>query len=279
MDEGLPGARGARARVRVGNQTSYRVAPVVPFEYALARGFDAFEWFPDRRPDGRGWVASDLDPARRREFQRRAADADLTLTVHAPMPADPLGAAPVDGIDEALRLAENLGAVLFNVHLSRARPLGDYAEAVAPLARRCAGAGLRLAIENTTEDGPEDFNELFGALAGAASWPAGVVGMCLDIGHANLFPGSRNDYLGYIDRLGPHVPIFHVHAHENRGDRDSHLPLFAGPSGEDPSGVAGLVDRLERRGFCGCVVLEQWPEPPSLLDRARDGLLRLLGSA
>lgn len=266
-------------RIRIGNQTSYRVAPEVPFEYALGRGFDAFEWFPDRRPSGQGWDAADLDVPRRRELRRRAADRDVMLSVHAPMPADPLGESPGGGLDRALRLAEDLGAALINVHLSRARPLEDYAAAVAPLARRCAGAGLRLAIENTAVDGPEDFNALFGPLASAASWPEGVVGLCLDIGHANLFPGTRNDYLGYLDRIGLHVPLIHVHAHENRGDRDSHLPLFTGPAGEDPSGLVGLIERMKRRAFCGCVVLEQWPDPPALLDRARDGLLRLLGTA
>jgi hypothetical protein len=35
------------------------------------------------------------------------------------------------------------------------------------------------------------------------------------------------------------------------------------------------VLRLLRRGFCGSVVLEQWPHPPELLVKARDRI-RLL---
>ncbi|MDR3638940.1 MAG: TIM barrel protein [Isosphaeraceae bacterium] len=263
-------------RVRIGNQTSYKaIPPERPFDYALARQFDAFEWFPDRRPSGQGWLTADLDDDRRREIRRRAVDAGVALSVHATLPADPLCAESHEEINRDLRLAEDLGATLLNIHMSQAGPPGRYAEGVAPLVRRCAGARIRLAIENTPADAPGDFNALFARLEEIADWPTGAVGMCLDIGHANLCAETRNDYLGYLDRLGPHVPIVHLHAHENRGDRDSHLPMFSGPAGEDPSGVEGLVIRLKRRGFCGCIVLEQWPDPPALLDRARDGLLRL----
>jgi len=268
---------GAGERVRIGNQTSYRAAPEVPFDYAIAQGFDAFEWFPDRRPSGQGWSAAALDPTRRRDIRQRAIDHDIVLSVHAPLPADPLQR-ETGGLDNGLRLAEDVGASLLNVHLSRAESLERYAEAVARLASRCAGAGLRLAIENTPADSPEDFNRLFEILSHAGLCPSGVVGMCLDIGHANLHASARNDYLGYLDRIGPHVAILHVHAHENRGERDSHLPMFSGPAGEDPSGVVGLVERLNQRGFRGSVILEQWPEAPALLDRARDGLLRLFGA-
>ena len=263
-------------RVRIGNQTSYKAAPPErPFDYAIARGFDAFEWFPDRRPSGEGWEAGDLNPDRRRGIRQRAQDHDVTLTVHAPLPADPLRPESRGGLEESVRLAEDVGATLLNVHLSRPDSVARYAEAVAPLAARCAGAGLRLAIENTPADGPDDFTELFARLPGVAGPSSSVVGMCLDLGHANLHPATRNDYLGFLDRLGPNVPILHIHAHENHGDRDRHLPLFTGPSGDDPAGIAGFVERLKRRSFLGCVILEQWPDPPELLDRARDGLARL----
>jgi sugar phosphate isomerase/epimerase len=269
----------AGGRVRIGNQTSYRaVPPDLPFRYAISRGFDAFEWFPDRRPTGQGWEAADLNGDHRRRIRREAIDRDIRLSVHAPLPADPLRSEHAGGLDDALRLAEDLGAVLVNIHMSRAGSPERYAEAVDPLARRCAGAGVALAIENTPADGPEAFNALFARLSDILSGPPGVVGMCLDIGHANLHAGTRNDYISYLDRLGPHVPIIHVHAHENRGDRDSHLPLFSGPAGEDPAGVAGLAARLRRRAFCGSVILEQWPAPPDLLDRARDGLARFFNA-
>jgi hypothetical protein len=32
---------------------------------------------------------------------------------------------------------------------------------------------------------------------------------------------------------------------------------------------------MKRRGFSGSLILEQWPQPPSLLNQARDALLRI----
>jgi hypothetical protein len=57
----------------IGNQTAYSAAtPIEPFEYALAQGFDAFEWFPDKQPDGSGWDETNLDPAQRRSVRDAA---------------------------------------------------------------------------------------------------------------------------------------------------------------------------------------------------------------
>ena len=121
---------------------------------------------------------------------------------------------------------------------------------------------MRLAIENTAAGGPDDFNELFGPLASASGWPPGTAGMCLDIGHANLFPGTRNDFLGYLARLGPHVEICHIHAPMRiEGASDLHLPMFRGPSGEDPGPVEAFVARMKGHGSRGSVILEQWPDP------------------
>jgi len=99
--------------------------------------------------------------------------------------------------------------------------------------------------------------------------------MCLDLGHANLCASTRNDYLRFIDRLDPRVPIVHIHAHENFGEADTHLPLFTGPSAGDPAGIEGFVERMKRRSFHGCIILEQWPQPPLLLGQARDRLIRM----
>jgi sugar phosphate isomerase/epimerase len=147
-----------------------------------------------------------------------------------------------------------------------------------PLLCRLIDLPLQLSVENIPSTGPEDFNELFTRLGESEFEIEGVVGMCLDLGHANLFPPTRNDYLGFIDRIGPHVPIVHLHVHENYGDDDSHLPLFVGASHKDPSGIEGFVERMKRRGFSGCAIMEVWPDPPTLLNRARDRLIRMFDS-
>jgi sugar phosphate isomerase/epimerase len=256
--------------IRVGNQSAYSAFPLTgPFDFALAHGFDAFEWFPDKRPDGAGWVATDIAPAERQRLRDQARDAGVRLSVHAPVDADPLVPRTHRDLEDSLRLAVDLGAGLLNVHFSDPRRAEELAHALGPWIERCGISGVKLAIENVPATGPEDFNRLFALL------PRNGVGMCLDIGHANLHPGTVNDYIGYVDRLRPDVPITHLHLHENHGDRDSHLVLFTGPAAHDSSGVEALIDRLARRGFDGSGILEQWPRPPELLVKARERLAEL----
>jgi sugar phosphate isomerase/epimerase len=264
-------------RLRVGNQSAFSAHPLtLPFDFAVQHGFDAFEWFPDKQPNGAGWVISDIAPAQRQAFRGRARDAGISLSVHAPVHVDPLRAGTARELDDSLRLAVDLGAGLLNIHFSEPQRAEEYAAAVQPLLARCAISGVRLAIENVPGTSPEDFNRLFCLLHRASPRNDSSVGMCLDVGHANLHATTRNDYIGYVDRLRPEVPIVHVHLHENNGERDSHLVIFTGPAARDPSGVWALLDRLERRGFAGNVILEQWPQPPELLAQARDRLLEMV---
>src|SRR5207245_7618489 len=126
-----------------------------------------------------------------------------------------------------------------------------YVAAITPLAERVEDARLQLSIENTPLTSPEHFNELFARLRAGRPITTDHVGMCLDLGHANLCAATRNDYLKYLDQLDPNVPIFHLHLHENWGDFDSHLPLFTGPAGTDTSGVREFIARMQRRNYSG----------------------------
>lgn len=262
----------------IGNQTAYSAATLdEPFAYALSQGFDAFEWFPDRKPDGGGWDETQLDPARRRSIREAAGARGMRLSVHAHWQANPLRRDAHPLFLSNLELAKDLGAALLNIHLYHEAGLAAYVEAITPLVRAVAEAGIALAIENTPEHPPEYFNELFARLRALSAVPTGHVGMCLDLGHANLCAATRNDYLQYVDRLDPAVPITHLHLHENWGDHDSHLPLFTGPSARDDAGIRGLLERLDRRAFAGSMILEQWPQPPTLLNQIRDRLSGLLG--
>jgi sugar phosphate isomerase/epimerase len=265
-------------RLRIGNQSAFSAHPLtLPFDFAVQHGFDAFEWFPDKRSDGAGWVIADLSAAQRQTLRARARDAGIRLSVHAPVQVDPLRPGANKELDESLRLAVDLGAGLLNIHFSVPQQVEEYAAAVGPLIQRCSISGVKLAIENVPATSPEDFNRLFALLLRSPprnSEP--VVGMCLDVGHANLHAQTRNDYIAYIDRLRLEVPILHLHLHENHGDQDSHLVIFTGPAGQNPAGVLALLDRLRQRNFMGNVILEQWPQPPELLVSARDRLLELV---
>ena len=260
--------------IRLGNQTAFSaVSPLEPFDYALVSGFKAFEWFPDRGSQAiGGWTAADLDTSTRRWIRDTAREHDMRLSVHAHLDM----ARGPDWWQADFELAHDLGAKLLNVHLETAEGLEAFLAANLTLIGATAEAGLTLAFENTPFHSPEVFNAWFALLRAQPHLPTDHVGLGFDLGHANLCSATRNDYLGFVDRLEAKVPIVHLHLHENWGERDEHLPLFTGPAARDDSGLRGLFERLVRRGFSGAGILEQWPQPPTLLNQAHDKLLRLL---
>lgn len=265
-----------RGMIRVGNQTSCHAPSREPYEFALREGFDAFEWFSD--PGRFGWREDDFSAADRRALHQTAKATGLLFSVHAPHAADPTTRSGLEAIRRSIQFGGDVGAGVVNLHLFPWRGARPFAESLGPLVEAARLADVLLSLENTPETSPDDFNAVFGVLSAMAE-AAGRVGMCLDSGHANLFAGTRNDFVRYIDMLGDHVPIIHWHAHENWGDRDSHLPLFTGPAARDDRGLRGLVRRLKGRGFAGSVVLEQWPSPPELLVEARRRLIQMLAEA
>ena len=264
--------------IRIGNQTSFAAASVLePFEFGLVNGFTAFEFFPDRGFSGcGGWDERDLDDETRRSIRQRASAKGIELTVHAPLEINPLRDSEDGRLYSTVEFAAEIGAKLLNMHLDLSQGVGRFVEALRPALLLTAQTGMRLALENTVFTGAEDFNRFFEALNQGCDFPFAHAGMCFDLGHANLHEATRNDYWGFLDRLTEQVPIIHLHLHENYGDRDSHLTLFTGPSRNNTTGLEGLIDRLARRGFAGCAILEQWPWPPSLLVDARNRLCQLL---
>jgi sugar phosphate isomerase/epimerase len=261
-------------RFFIGNQTTCGAPVLDPFHFAVEHGFEAFEFFPDGAQHGRGWSAEDLSAGQRAVIRALAAKHHIRLSVHAALDCDLVTAAGLEKLSHDVVLGLDLGAKVVNVHLVPG-DLATLARAALSLVDALAPAGMKLALENTISVGPGHINELFARMQTLDPEAARSIGLCLDIGHANLHPATRNDYLGYADRLAPHVPIVHSHIHENWGDGDKHLTLFTGPAARDPSAVVGLLRRLRQRSFEGAMILEQWPVPPALLIAARDRL-RLL---
>ncbi|MBI4689414.1 MAG: TIM barrel protein, partial [Nitrospirae bacterium] len=265
-------------RIRIGNQTSFSASPItLPFEYAVTMGFDAFEWFPDKR-SGSGWTEDDLSQDTRSQIKKTAFEHDIKLSVHTVWPSNLLEPESDKSLSKTIAFAQDIGASLLNIHLHKDAGIEAYGKAIIPLIERLADIDIKLSIENTLDTEPQDFNELFDYLRNIGSAHSYRVGMCLDLGHANLCETTRNDYLRFIDLLDPQLPIIHVHLHENYGDIDSHLPIFTGPAGNDPSGIIGFIERLKNRNFSGAIILEQWPEPEELLNDARKRLLEMIGS-
>jgi len=266
--------------IRIGNQTSFAAPLLEPFEFAGANGFGAFEFFPDRGFSGvGGWHENEINDATRRSIRQTAMEKNIELTVHAPLEFNPLSSAGYGRLYSTVEFAHDIGATLLNLHLELAEGVERFAESLELTLRLTAEAGLKLAIENTVWTGPEDFNRLFAALRRRSEVSSSHAGMCFDLGHANLFGATQNDYLRYLDDLSAEAPIIHLHLHENFGDRDSHLTLFTGPSAKNSNGIKGVIQRLAKRNFNGCAILEQWPQPPSLLGNARERLLNLIGNS
>ena len=233
--------------IRIGNQTNCDVPASLPYQFALRHGFDAFEWFSDKHKSG--WGEDDFTAAQRAELQRTGRASGLLFSVHVPVDADPTTPSGAEAIRRSIQFGGDVGAGVINVHLFPERPVKMFAESLRPLLQAARPVGLRLSLENTPEVSPEHVNAVFAELARMPE-ARGLTGMCLDSGHANIFAGTRNDFLRYVDLLGDHVPIIHWHAHENWGDRDSHLPLFTGPSSRDDRGIRALVARLKKARVC-----------------------------
>ena len=95
--------------IRVGNQTAcWAATPVEPFEYAIAQGFDAFEWFPDKKP-GAGWDEDDLSSNARQRIRDTARAHSIRLSVHARWQANLLMPEFYPLVLKDLELARDLG--------------------------------------------------------------------------------------------------------------------------------------------------------------------------
>lgn len=257
--------------MRIGNQTAKSAADAMePFEFALAKGFDAFEWFADADETG-GFAFSSLSEQDRYDLCRRGRVADMRFSVHADWRADPLEPTGAALIKEAIAFAGAIHAPIVVFHLDAQAPVEAMAEALVPLAQKAREQGVCLALENTPQTSPAQFNALFRRLHENPATREHTA-MCFDMGHANLHPATRNDYIGYFDQLESHVPIRHVHVHENFGDYDSHLPIGTGPSQANALGVRSLLKRLHQRDYHGSLIMEQWPKPRQVLCKAHDWL-------
>ena len=270
--------------IYIGNQTAFFTSdPEEPFKYALQAGFTAFEWFSDKKHYDRGWSSgweyADITPERAGELRRIVQKTGMRFSVHASCKATPFTPEGIKDIFKAIELADSIHAKLVNIHLDKTSGIAEFAALLEPVIIAARLRNVQLAVENTPLHAPEDFNQLFEELAKLELESIAHVGMCLDIGHANCCEATRNDYIGFIDRLAPEVKIIHLHVHENWGDSDSHLPLFTAASAENDSGVRLFVDRMLQREYAGSVIMEQWPDEHELLDTIFVRLGKMFGLA
>jgi sugar phosphate isomerase/epimerase len=167
-----------------------------------------------------------------------------------------------------LDTAAELGCTLVGLHIHK--PKGMYQDKLAQnisslqeILRHSSDLGLELAVENLDERAfsVRDFEEIFNALPEAK--------FLLDIGHANMgSPQGRaiHSFLrAFSDRMA------HVHAHDNMGYEDDHLPIGA-----------GLIDWSEvipaiKKAYDGTVTLEIHSADRDYLRISREKFMVLWG--
>lgn len=132
---------------------------------------------------------------------------------------------------EAIEASAELGIKKLVLHPGYITGMGKFVrdkakgyglKSIEVLLKKANGLGLTLCIENMFPQAnfltqPQEFQEVF------ESFPE--IRLALDIGHANL-GGDRNSAIEFIQRFG--YRIGHIHANDNFGKEDNHLPIGAG---------------------------------------------------
>lgn len=100
--------------------------------------------------------------------------------------------------------------------------------------------GVRILLENVFETRPDSLAELRRRVGES-------LGFCFDSGHFLLF--SEVGLLEWLEALGD--GLAELHLHDNKGDRDSHLPVWEGNFD-----FGSLFDHLRSNGLQPLTVLE-----------------------
>jgi sugar phosphate isomerase/epimerase len=174
-------------------------------------------------------------------------------------------------VQEILRAAEaaaEIGVRYFVIHPGpekgdlpedeRLRRMENAADALNHVSKRCRELGICLTLENMLP-------HLFFGRTRDVLWVLGAldtidVGICLDTGHAYL----SGDLETVVHKLSGH--LWMVHASDNRGKHDDHLP-----PGEGSISWEHVVDQLACLHFQGAFILEIAGDSDgeAVLERAR----------
>lgn len=247
----------------------------------LHPGMDLWRWLSLAGKLGLGGVElradpgaahpEDLDSKERRRLRKISAELGLWLTAHVPIydvnlacPIRSLAASALREMLETVNLAAEVGADLVVVHPGHVHEDylgldGEYERAWRRFALgmelllSCAQErGISLVLENKQRSRVRDLILTAEEHARALERFPGL-GACLDLGHLHT---TGEDFRPYLAALGNR--LLHVHLHDNRGERDEHLPLGGGSA----PWQAFMAD-LAGQGYRGRIILEI-PDPEAL---------------
>lgn len=212
--------------------------------------------------EGSPFYEKDLTAARAlaKEERKIAARAGIRIhQVHGPWPTDDRTAKSraekLVYMERAIRLTPALGARYLVIHPDM--PFGWDDEPAPAFAYETNRAMFRALLPISEEEGVILCIENMPMKAHALSRVTRMVefvkdmdhphlGICLDTGHANVFGDDCGDAVRLI---APYLKVLHVH--DNMGDKDTHLPPFAGTIGWERFATA-----LKEVGFDGVLSIE-----------------------
>ena len=181
----------------------------------------------------------DLDTCNEKEVEELAETLRqnrLEVTIHAPfLDLSPGGVdqkvkeVTVDRFSKTIELARFLRpkAIVFHPGYEEREFDGDVRlwvksslETWRPLVKVAEQAGLVFAIENVYEETPDSLKSLLDEIHSPH------FGFCFDTGHYYAFSKRKVPLSTWIETLGSHLR--EVHLHDNRAERDEHLPMGEG---------------------------------------------------
>lgn len=195
------------------------------------------------------------------EVAKQLADAELTVTFHAPfMDLRPGAIDPKIRYVSRERLQQVFDFVPYFHPLTvvchpsfdaryyvsnRQEWLENSVETWNHFLRLAEDLETVIALENVYETEPELLGQLF------AAFTSSRIRFCFDTGHFNVF--ARTPLARWMEILSPYLGQLHIH--DNSGQGDDHLPV-----GEGTFPFASLFTMLRERNLCPIVTIEAHSE-------------------
>lgn len=180
---------------------------------------------------------------------------------------DAVQAGAVAEAENCLRVFGQLGVAVMNLHLDCRVPGHDptyinarNVESIARLLPLADELGITLIVENVEGDTAESLAPVLDALP--------MVGLHLDIGHANIGRGRASATAGLLERYGHRLK--HVHLSDNKGRGDDHLAIGAGSIDWRRE-----LKALKASGYDGTITLETFYGDSALVAYSRDKVTEL----
>ncbi len=172
-----------------------------------------------------------------KQLKEAASTRKIEYAVHAPFSSVNLSEADptlrnmfMKWVEDSLNRAYKLEAKIWVLHSGRLTPLTYFfpekaweahTSSLLQLAKKARNMGIQIAVENMLGR-YELFNGAKNGRRLLEEVQSENVGLCFDVGHANLLGGIDSFLRGFSNE------IIHIHVHDNDGKEDNHRAVGAG---------------------------------------------------